>query len=207
METVTPSPAGRPPPLFVGDHLAMDLLNTRAVPGGVEVEWLADGADLAAWLAAAGLPVPATTTRSLAEPAARVRALREALRGFVDRHAGRPLPVGAVAELAEVNALLATDDAYRQIGPADPAVEHPLAWHRHRRPPRSPAAAVLLPLADAIGDLVTTVDFRLVRRCQGHLCTLNFVDRTKSHARRWCDMATCGNRAKAAAHRARGRGG
>jgi predicted RNA-binding Zn ribbon-like protein len=28
-----------------------------------------------------------------------------------------------------------------------------------------------------------------------------FFDNTKNGRRRWCDMATCGNRAKAARHR------
>ncbi len=197
--------AGRPPPPFVGDHLAMDLLNSRAVPGGVEVEWLSDGGDLAAWLAAAGLAVPRATAKEWDASAAEVRRLREAFRRFADRHAGRPLTAAAAAELAGVNAVLARGDGYRQVGPADPAGGRPLAWHRRRRPPRSPADAVLLPLAEAIGDLVTTADFSLVRRCEGTGCTLGFLDRTKSHARRWCDMAVCGNRAKAAAHRARGR--
>ena len=32
-----------------------------------------------------------------------------------------------------------------------------------------------------------------------------FYDRSKSHARRWCSMAVCGNCAKATAHRARDR--
>ncbi len=203
MET-TPPTGGRPPPLFVGDHLAVDLLNTRAVPGGVEVEWVADGRDLAAWLAAAGLAVPPAGRSQMDAAAAAVRALREAFRRFVDRHAGRPLTAAAADELGPVNALLAADDAYRQVGPGGGP---PLAWHRHRRAPRSAAVAVLLPLADAIGDLVTTADFSLVRRCHGHGCTLHFLDRTKSHARRWCSMAGCGNRAKAAAHRARSRGG
>jgi predicted RNA-binding Zn ribbon-like protein len=30
-----------------------------------------------------------------------------------------------------------------------------------------------------------------------------FFDGTKNGRRRWCDMGTCGNRAKAARHRAR----
>ena len=34
---------------------------------------------------------------------------------------------------------------------------------------------------------------------------LMFYDRSKSHARRWCSMAVCGNRAKATAHRVRDR--
>ena len=202
--TPPPAPDDRPPPVFVGDHPAMDLLNTRAVPGGVDVEWLADGADLAAWLAAAGLDVPKVGAAELDAVAADVRQLRESFRRFVDRHAGRPLAATPAAFVRDLNRLLASDDGFRQVEPG--GGETPLAWSRRRRP-ASAAAAVLLPLADAIGDLLTGADFALVRRCEGGGCTLNFLDRTKSHARRWCSMAGCGNRAKAAAHRARrGRG-
>ncbi len=192
----------RPPPPFVGDHPAMDFLNSRAVPGGVELEWLADGPDLRAWLAAAGMPVPAGLRPAAWDAAAgHAKALRETFRAFVDRHAGRPLTAGAARELRAVNDLLAADDTYRQVEPG--TGDEPLVWRRHRRP--AAAAEPLLPIADALGDLVTTADFTLVRRCEGVGCTLAFLDRTKSHARRWCDMAVCGNRAKAAAHRARGR--
>ncbi|NEJ40784.1 CGNR zinc finger domain-containing protein, partial [Rhizobium ruizarguesonis] len=34
-------------------------------------------------------------------------------------------------------------------------------------------------------------------------CTLFFLDTTKSHRRRWCSMALCGNRMKVAAFRSR----
>ena len=60
-------------------------------------------------------------------------------------------------------------------------------------------------LIEAIGDLVCQKDFTLVRRCEGPTCTLWFLDVSKAHARRWCSMAVCGNRVKAAAHRARAR--
>ena len=33
----------RPPPFFVGDHLALDFLNSIASPKDVPVEWLRDG--------------------------------------------------------------------------------------------------------------------------------------------------------------------
>ncbi|HKN11149.1 MAG TPA: CGNR zinc finger domain-containing protein, partial [Pseudomonadota bacterium] len=46
-------------------------------------------------------------------------------------------------------------------------------------------------------------DFSNVKACEGHACTLMFVDRTRGRARRWCSMAACGNRAKQAAHRNR----
>ena len=56
---------------------------------------------------------------------------------------------------------------------------------------------------EAAADLACNADFRLIRACNGRACTLLFLDRTKAHGRRWCSMAVCGNRAKAAAHRAR----
>ena len=62
---------------------------------------------------------------------------------------------------------------------------------------------LLQPIDEAAADLVCHQDFRLIRACEGSACTLLFLDRTKAHTRRWCSMAVCGNRAKAAAHRAR----
>jgi predicted RNA-binding Zn ribbon-like protein len=50
---------------------------------------------------------------------------------------------------------------------------------------------------------VCAEDFSQVKACEGPACTLLFVDHTRSHARRWCSMAICGNRAKQAAHRSR----
>src|SRR5579864_9449969 len=108
------SDAPRPDFIILADHPALDLVNTRAFPGGKEVEWLADGRDLLAWLTAANLGDPAALRLAAAEAgprrlgavAARARALREWLRGFVERHAGRPLLRSAAGELGPLNELL-----------------------------------------------------------------------------------------------------
>jgi predicted RNA-binding Zn ribbon-like protein len=63
--------------------------------------------------------------------------------------------------------------------------------------------SLLLPVAQAMAELVCTEDFSLVKACEGTACTLLFTDHTRGHARRWCSMAICGNRAKQAAHRKR----
>ena len=65
------------------------------------------------------------------------------------------------------------------------------------------ARQLLAPLAEAAAHLLATADFTLVRKCEDHACTLWFLDRTKSHRRRWCSMALCGNRNKVAAFRQR----
>jgi predicted RNA-binding Zn ribbon-like protein len=206
---MSPDPTARPAPLFVGDHLALDFLNSLATPAGESIEWLRDGADLVNWLEQARAIEPSVAakfrmrdkSRALDSIAEEARSLREWLRRFVRRHAGSELGTDAVAELAPLNRLLAQDDSYCQVEAAGEDAQHPL---RHRRLRRwTKPEQLLQPLAEAIADLVSHADFRLIRACEGSACTLMFLDKTKAHARRWCSMALCGNRAKVAAHRAR----
>jgi predicted RNA-binding Zn ribbon-like protein len=44
-----------------------------------------------------------------------------------------------------------------------------------------------------------------LRICANEGCRYVFIDRSPTGRRRWCDMRTCGNQAKVAAHRARAR--
>jgi predicted RNA-binding Zn ribbon-like protein len=217
MHERSPTPsmaASRPAPFFLGDDLALDFLNTRAAPSGETVEWLASGLDLVHWLEAARSLPPQVAAefrrdariRSLAPVVAEARDLREWFRGFVEAHVGTRLERGALRDLARLNQLLGRDDAYRQIelAPSPKGEDHDhraLRWGNRRR--WRNARMLLLPIAEAMGDLVCGKDFSLVRRCEGLNCTLWFLDTSKAHGRRWCSMALCGNRAKAAAHRAR----
>jgi predicted RNA-binding Zn ribbon-like protein len=189
---------------FLGDHPALDFLNsTGALP-----EQLATGLELLLWLERAEMIDAAAAARFRGDPALAAqldimakgaRALREWLRGFVQRHAGKPLAPEVEAELGPLNLLLAEDHSFTRVG-AGPAGLIARRLRRWERP-----EDLLQPLAAAIADLVCHADFRLIRACEGSGCTLIFLDRTKAHARRWCSMALCGNRAKAAAHRARQR--
>jgi predicted RNA-binding Zn ribbon-like protein len=208
------STAPRPPPFLIADHAALDFLNTVATPTTVPIEWLANGEDLLDWLRRVGAIDEAVAARfgpldekvdAVAEEA---RTLREWFRAFVKQHAGKELKASAMRELEPLNRLLAEDDLYRQViavgkkatrgqGP----MPHPLRWNEQRR--WSSPRQLLQPIAYAMGDLVCHADFTLVRACEGAGCTLMFYDRTKGHGRRWCSMSACGNRAKAAAHRAR----
>ncbi|MCX7513061.1 CGNR zinc finger domain-containing protein [Frateuria hangzhouensis] len=201
------------PPMLLADSVGLDFLNSLATPVDTPVDWLADGEGLLSWLRHVDL-VPADVLeafRTSAGPgeldalATQARALREWFRGFVLKHMGRTLTQAAVAELAPLNRILARDEGFGQVVVRrDPDSGKPvagLAWEPGRRW-RSPDS-LLLPIAEAIGELVTTDDFADVKACQGHSCTLLFVDRTRSRARRWCSMAICGNRAKQAAHRER----
>ncbi len=58
-------------------------------------------------------------------------------------------------------------------------------------------------LALSAYDLMTSDDFARLSEC--HRCTRMFIDHGRGKGRRWCDMARCGNRAKAESYRARKR--
>jgi predicted RNA-binding Zn ribbon-like protein len=63
--------------------------------------------------------------------------------------------------------------------------------------------ALLAPAARSAGDVLLSVDPHRLRRCAAEACDRWFIDTSKNGRRRWCSMERCGNRAKAARHRAK----
>jgi predicted RNA-binding Zn ribbon-like protein len=199
----------KPPAIFVADSPGLDFLNSVATPVDTPVDWLDSGEGLLKWLAEAKL-VPAEAldelkTRAmpgeLDKVADQARALREWFRKFVMKHMGRPLSSRALQELGPLNELLQCDETFTRIsrhrGRDGGRLE--LKTMRRWQSPES----LLLPIAEALAKFLCEEDFANVKACEGHGCTLVFVDHTRRRARRWCSMAICGNRAKQAAHRER----
>ncbi len=59
---------------------------------------------------------------------------------------------------------------------------------------------LLWPVARSAADLLTSADLSKVRECANETCGWLFLDLSRNHSRRWCDMSDCGNRAKARRH-------
>jgi predicted RNA-binding Zn ribbon-like protein len=57
---------------------------------------------------------------------------------------------------------------------------------------------ILWPAVWSAAELIMSDDRRFLRKCGG--CDWLFLDTSRNHSRRWCDMKTCGNRAKAHRH-------
>jgi predicted RNA-binding Zn ribbon-like protein len=66
-------------------------------------------------------------------------------------------------------------------------------------------AGLMIAVVDSAADSLIASELARVHRCSDPRCPHVFIDTTKNGRRRWCDMATCGNRAKAARHRRRAR--
>ncbi len=199
----------RPPAFFVANSLGLDFLNSIATPVDAPVDWLDSGDGLVAWLAQADLVraqalqtlIRQSTPSELDSVAEQARGLREWFRGFVRKHMGRPLTPEAIDELAPLNELLERDETYSRVARhTDSLGDHlELRTMRHWRSSES----LLLPIVEAVARCVCDEDFASIKACEGHVCTLIFADHTRRRGRRWCSMATCGNRAKQAAHRHR----
>jgi predicted RNA-binding Zn ribbon-like protein len=175
---------------FYGDHPALDLMNTvMQINGGPADSWQS-AQDVMKWLADAGFPAGASVPAGLLEAA---RQLRETVRGLINaRKHGEKLDV------APLNALLAQAQRHLELVPALDGSLQVAARYAADTPQR-----LLAPLAESAATLLAEGDFSLVRKCEDEQCTLWFLDRTKSHRRRWCSMALCGNRHKVASFRQR----
>jgi predicted RNA-binding Zn ribbon-like protein len=180
-------------PALLGDHPALNLLNTVVRVNGLDVEQLNSDDDVLRWLARLGLPLGLEEARPPPGLLQAARTLREVIRPLVvQRQAGKPL------ELSALNVYLRQCRSYLELVPqAQGELQLVRVW------PRETAEQSLAPLAEAAAELLARGDFELVRRCENSECVLWFYDRTKSHHRRWCSMATCGNRHKVAAFRQR----
>lgn len=182
-------------PLFIADHLALDFINT-SFGTSHPVEILSNDLAVYDWLNKAGIEIkalskPALKSKSeLLNHALSLRAI--ALKLIISTKSRKRI------DTKMLNALLANGSSYIQVEVKD---EQGLVLKKHRH--QSSAKDLLVPIAEAIADLIVNADFSLVRQCECPDCSLWFYDRTKSHKRRWCDMAICGNRMKAAAYRAR----
>ncbi|MFI9817005.1 CGNR zinc finger domain-containing protein [Saccharothrix variisporea] len=152
---------------------------------------LGDPLSLTAWLVRHDLPPAAEP-----DPAdvREFQALREAAyRLLADVTEGRA-PAGADVELVNQCAAHtppAVSLAVEEDGGVRRAQAHP-----------TPAQALGLVARDLV-DLVGGPLRGRLHQCEAEVCGTFFVDTSRAGRRRWCSSATCGNRARVAAHRDR----
>lgn len=180
------------PPLFLADNLALDFINSEYGTGDERHDCFEDDLSVIDWLITAGL-VP-KGTEAPAGLLTEARQLRDASRVVV--HAAMH---SVAVNLDAVNRILEKGHPLTRLQWDEDAQRYHVDFHADSHS----AESLLWPVADALVKLVTGDKFEFVRQCEAHNCILLFHDLSKSHRRRWCSMATCGNRMKVAAFRNR----
>jgi predicted RNA-binding Zn ribbon-like protein len=184
-----------------------DFLNTLDHDDGFVREHLTNLDDALAWFVERGVIHREGADRArdqvTAQPAAadrdlnHVRAVRQALREVADAIATHRVPDGGAIDTVN-RALRARQVIELVASPDGCSVDH-----RHVGDPVDDALARL---AEPLVSELTAGHPERIRICASDTCEWVFYDTSRTGRRRWCDMATCGNRAKAARHRARAKG-
>ena len=187
---------------WIGGRLCLDFNNTIDWRGlePVEDERLNAYGDLVAWSTASEALPPETGKRLLSLAAKRPDAAERALAGAHELRATIHALLFAIISvertdpkaLTALNAWLAEIPAEVHAAGTAPA-EFTWAWAD--RP--DDLAAMLPPVAWSAAQLLTSPELSHVKTCGNGTCGWLFLDQSRKHNRRWCEMRTCGNRAKA----------
>jgi predicted RNA-binding Zn ribbon-like protein len=200
-------PDANPKFQFVGGELSIDFCNTvGGKRGGIAREKLHSLNDFVAWAEQAkllkleqaeALRIDASCHPSkAAELLARAIELREAIFRIFVSAARDKTP--AKDDMARLNAELAASLGRLRIGPG--ADGFAWQWAEEQLEPEH----LLGPIARSAAELLVQPDLVVkIHQCEGDNCGWLFVDCSKNHSRRWCDMRDCGNRAKVRRHRKR----
>jgi predicted RNA-binding Zn ribbon-like protein len=170
-------------------ELVRSFVNTRDVEEGTDT--FGAGDEAAAWLAKHRLPGPRGDVAE--EDRERLRAVREALREMLlANNAGEPPPAAALEELNRQSSEAAIGLRFDADGSA-------LVTQCEG------ADSTIAKLLAIAHESMRERTWQRLKVCAADDCLWAFYDRSRNHSATWCEMAECGNRAKARAYRERQR--
>lgn len=183
---------------LIGGHPALDLVNTldwRFREAGSE-ELINNYADVIRFIEQLKL-ISAGDARRLLRGAPEnkaekvvtaIRELREAMAGILYAGVAGKSPSGS--SVRKLEACLNEAKVQQQLHWEGAKLE----WKLVQFPS---LAAPLWLLTLCAEQLITSDQMQLLRECGNDKCRWLFLDTSKNHTRRWCDMKICGNRMKA----------
>ena len=194
---------------FTGERLCLDFVNTLAGRrSSAPEEHLNSYADLLAWSRQAGIVdgQRGEQLQALSEgqpgragqEIKQARWARELLFRIFSALTGGQSP--SREDLEQFNALLAVSMKHTRIAPSDGGFVW--GWSEDQDRLELPLWIIVRDAA----ELLTSQELSRVRICASDDCGWLFLDTSKNRSRRWCDMKSCGNRAKARRHYGRKKG-
>ncbi|HWP03044.1 MAG TPA: ABATE domain-containing protein [Gemmatimonadaceae bacterium] len=195
---------------FVAERLWLDFVNTEVMLRGQRLDLLPDFEALVRWLTAAGVldseRASGIHRRAQQQPAGAAavlldaRRIRAALRLLAEQ--GSNSQATRVGALTEINRILGRSAGTRRLEWSEDGF-----FRQSFVPVGDAFAALLIPVVESAADSLIRGELARVRRCAKEDCLSVFYDSSRNGRRRWCEMARCGNRVKAARFRARAHGG
>ncbi len=185
----------------VGNNLSLDFVNTEVADGGKSIDLIEKTADLAVWTAAMNLVSEEEAVKILENwgeksecPVllAKAREFRASLLELFRKIIG-----GTTAEKLKIGFL--NDYLHDKNNGFAEVIRTENGFEKKFRIDYREPIQILAVIAESAADLLCYENLDNLRKCENEDCVLLFLDTSKNHKRRWCSMAHCGNRAKAAA--------
>jgi predicted RNA-binding Zn ribbon-like protein len=190
------------PPELIGGALCVDFVNTVSWRGDPEDcgERLTSFEELLAWAVAAGavdrkqaISISAAAAANSGKSAAALAdaiLLREAIARLLEGKSDS----SAAVDLATLNRVL-------REAPPQAALAKQGGRFSWQEPGKvDPLRLVLVKVARSAAEILTSERLEKIRSCGDQRCGWLFIDNSRTGERRWCNMQTCGNRAKARLH-------
>ena len=189
-----------PAPLLLAGRLALDFANLPSLPAssasdGLSWEELIGflratqvvSADRAAEL----LQLTESDPQSAFDLLNRSERLRDALRGGFRALVHRSRI--AREHVQTINSILCVTEGHDEL------IEAVRGWRLEYVAREGGLDWLLAAIARSAAELIVEGESTRVRLCANPGCSLFFYDNSRTHRRRWCSMALCGNRSKVAA--------
>jgi len=191
-----------------GGALCLDFCNSgQSARGPSGTEWIAGFSDLIDWLEAARAitggqaggfrRAAAASPRAAAQVWGRAIKFRETL--FRVLNAKAEGGVVAREDLSHIETEHARAAPFARLSRTGEGYRWSLD------PSAAALDAAMQPLVESALSLLTSAKLERLRRCGNSTCYWLFIDETKNHSRRWCEMASCGNVLKVRRHREKAR--
>jgi predicted RNA-binding Zn ribbon-like protein len=187
-------------PILLGGRLAIDFANLPslpATPASESLSWeeligfLRETKIVSADRAAELLNLTDSDPQAAFELLGRAERLRDALRSAL-------LALAQKNRIAREN-IQAINSVLRITEGHDELVESTRGWRLAYIARESGLDWLLAAVARSAAEMIAEGDASRVRLCANPVCSLFFYDNSRTHRRRWCSMALCGNRHKVAA--------
>jgi len=187
---------------LVGGHVVLDLVNTVTGRDSEPTDWLEDYDRVLEWAALTDAFDANALQRLHRISAGNPRAAKHALRPLRElREAAHDVVMAAIsAEPAADHAVATLEREWKTAVGATRLTFADGCTTVTLDPERSKLDFPRHVLALAALELLQALPLERTRECAGPRCTSIFIDSSRGSQRRWCDMATCGNRAKSRRH-------
>lgn len=193
---------------FLAGRLWLDFVNTDDAVLGRRVDTIPSFERLVAWMEAADVidaeRAALLRRRAAEQPSGAAAALvdarrvRSALRALAERGRGAEGALAREEAVTELNRVLGRAVGTRRVERLEDG-----RYARSFAPVGDAFGGLVIPVVESAVDSLVRGELGRIRSCADRRCPRVFADDTKSKTRRWCQMQTCGNRAKQRSRRQR----